>query len=322
MSCELKQRREKFPRASLPFAWPFEYDSSFDLASLPTDMTGVASLLNATARSRALRGRARVVKLGGSAMEDPTATTTTLESVVALQSLGVQVILVHGGGKPIDRAMAAAGLVPKKVAGRRYTDEQTLEIVVRVLGELNLDVARRINDLGGRANGFRDAGTFPIVGERLTLAGADGAPIDFGFVGQPTAVNEAALLECVENAVTPVLPSLCRDGFGWLNVNADTVASAVAGAFDTEAVIFLTDTPGILRDKNDANSRIDSLSVAECRRLIDSGVIDGGMIPKVEACFDALAAGADRAVILDGRVPHGLLADFVGEPIAGTQIVP
>ncbi len=285
-------------------------------------MDTIASLLSATARARALRGRAVVVKLGGSAMEEPAATKATLEAVVALQTLGVQLLLVHGGGKPIDRAMATAGLVPRKVAGRRYTDEPTLEIVVRVLGELNLDIARQINDLGGRANGFRDAGTFPIAGERLALTGADGAPIDLGFVGQPTSVEEGILLECVENAVTPVIPSLCRDGSGWLNVNADTVASAVAGAFDTEAVIFLTDTPGILRDKNDANSRIDSLSVAECRRLIESGAIDGGMIPKVEACFEALAAGAERAVILDGRVPHGLLADFVGAPIAGTQIIP
>ncbi len=276
----------------------------------------------ATARSRALRGRALVVKLGGSAMEDPAATAATLESVVALQTLGVQLLLVHGGGKPIDRAMAAAGLVPKKVAGRRYTDAATLEIVVRVLGELNLDIARQINELGGRANGFRDADAFPVSGKRLALAGEDGSPIDLGFVGQPTAVNDGALLEFVENAITPVIPSLCRDENGWLNVNADTVASAVAGAFDTEAVVFLTDTPGILRDKNDANSRIDSLSVAESRRLIETGVIDGGMIPKVEACFEALAAGAERAVILDGRIPHGLLADFAGEPIAGTQIIP
>jgi acetylglutamate kinase len=282
----------------------------------------IASLLNASARARALRGRALVVKLGGSAMEEPVATKATLESVVALQTIGVQVVLVHGGGKPIDRAMTAAGLTPKKVAGRRYTDAATLEIVVRVLGELNVEVARQINELGGRANGYRDAGSFPIAGERLTLTGADGSSIDLGFVGQPTGVNEGALLECLENAVSPVLPSLCRDGSGWLNVNADTVASAVAGALDTDAVIFLTDTPGILRDKNDANSRIDSLSVADARRLIDGGVIDGGMIPKVEACFEALTFGAERAVILDGRVPHGLLADFVGEPIAGTQIVP
>lgn len=280
-------------------------------------MNGVASLLTATARARALRGRAVVVKLGGSAMEEPAATTATLESVVALQTLGVQVVLVHGGGKPIDRAMANAGLVPKKVAGRRYTDAATLEIVVRVLGELNVEVARQINEIGGRANGFRDATIFPITGEKLTIDNED-----LGFVGQPNWVNEAALLDCVENAVVPVLPSLCRDANGWLNVNADTIASAVAGTLQAEAAIFLTDTPGILTNKNDPNSRLESLSVAEARRLIANGTIDGGMIPKVEACFEALEAGAARAVILDGRVPHGLLADFVGDPIAGTQIIP
>lgn len=280
-------------------------------------MNGVASLLSATALARALRGRAVVVKLGGSAMEEPAATKATLESVVALQTLGVQVVLVHGGGKPIDRAMAAAGLLPKKVAGRRYTDAATLEIVVRVLGEINADVAMQINELGGRANGFRDAATFPVAGEKLTIDNED-----LGFVGQPNSVNEAALLDCVENAIVPVLPSLCRDGSGWLNVNADTIASAVAGTLQAEAAIFLTDTPGILTDKNDPNSRLETVSVADARRLIANGTIDGGMIPKVEACFEALEAGAGRAVILDGRVPHGLLADFVGEPIAGTQIIP
>lgn len=286
-------------------------------------MNGVASLLSATARARSLRGRTVVVKLGGSAMEDPDATTATLASVVALQTLGVQLVLVHGGGKPIDRAMTAAGLVPKKVAGRRYTDDATLRIVVDVLHELNRGLADQINALGGRANGFRELASFPVVGDRLTLTGENGQPIDLGFVGQPTTVDEAALLDCAENAITPIVPSLCRSGDGgWLNVNADTVASAVAGTLDTEAVIFLTDTSGILRDKNDPNSRLATLSVAECRRLIADGIIDGGMIPKVEACFEALAAGAERAVILDGRVPHGLLADFIGEPIPGTQIVP
>ena len=277
-------------------------------------MNSVAALLTATARARELRGRVLVVKLGGSAMEDPAATRATLESVVALQTLGVRLILVHGGGKPIDRAMADAGLVPKKVAGRRYTDEATLKIVVRVLGVLNAELVNSIGSLGGQAQGFHTLNSFPIHGEQLTLDGTD-----LGFVGRPTAVNRSAM----EAGAMPVIPSLCRfpDG-GWLNVNADTVASAVAGAFHAAAAIFLTDTPGILRDRNDPNSRIESVSVRDAKRLIADRVIDGGMIPKVEACFEALDAGASRAVILDGRVPHALLAEFVGEPVAGTQIVP
>ncbi len=281
-------------------------------------MTSAAVLLKATARARELRGRVLVVKLGGSAMEDPTATTATLESIVALQTLGVRLILVHGGGKPIDRAMADAGLVPKKVAGRRYTDAATLEIVVRVLCEMNNDLIRQLQEVGGWSQGFINARAFPITGSKLTLDG-----VDLGFVGQPHAVDRAELARFVDDRVIPVLPSLCgTGGGGWLNVNADTAASAVAGAFHAEAAIFLTDTPGILRDKTDPNSRIETVSVKDAKRLIADRVIDGGMIPKVEACFEALAAGASRAVILDGRVPHALLAEFVGEPVAGTQIVP
>lgn len=288
-------------------------------------MSSAALLLKATARARELRGRVLVVKLGGSAMEDPAATRATLESVVALQTLGVRLILVHGGGKPIDRAMAEAGLVPKKVAGRRYTDAATLDIVVRVLSELNAGVVKQIDDLGGLAEGHTHPDYFPIRGEKLTLSDADGSPIDLGFVGQPTEFVSAWIDDdmCGTGESVAVIPSLCLTSNGsWLNVNADTAASAAVGAFDTDAAIFLTDTPGILRDRNDPNSRIATVSVSGAKQLIADRVIDGGMIPKVEACFEALAAGASRAVILDGRVPHALLAEFVGEPGAGTQIVP
>ncbi|QEL16568.1 acetylglutamate kinase [Limnoglobus roseus] len=287
-------------------------------------MNSTAVLLKATARARELRGRVLVVKLGGSAMEDPAATRATLESVVALQTLGVRLVLVHGGGKPIDRAMAASGLTPKKVAGRRYTDAATLDIVVRVLCEnINAEIVKGLNEHGGRAEGVADAAAFPISGEKLTLVGDDQLPIDLGFVGSPTVVDAAYLGDLLDAGLIPVIPSLClREDGGWLNVNADTIASAVAGALRADATIFLTDTPGILRDKNDPNSRIETVSVKDAKQLIADRVIDGGMIPKVEACFEALAAGAKRAVILDGRVPHALLAEFVGEAIVGTQIVP
>jgi acetylglutamate kinase len=274
-------------------------------------------LLRAAARARSLRGRVLVVKLGGSAMEDPAATHGTLESVVALQTLGVRLVLVHGGGKPIDRAMAAAGLEPRKVAGRRYTDEATLEIVVRVLVEINRDIADQIALLGGAAGGHTRPERFPLLGERLTLAGPDGQPIDLGRVGKVTAVRAYAPHDHV-----PVIPSLAVDGDGgWLNVNADTAASAVAGALKAEVCYFLTDTPGVLRDVTDPGSLIPRLTRAECERLIRDGVIAGGMVPKVEACFEALDAGAGRAVILDGRKPHALLDEFVSENLSGTVIV-
>ncbi len=283
-------------------------------------------LLRAASRARELRGRVLVVKLGGSAMEDPAATRGTLESVVALQTLGVRLVLVHGGGKPIDRAMAAAGLEPKKVAGRRYTDGKTLEIVVRVLGELNAGVVRQLREWGGGATGY-DADPanfreFPITGDRLELPGPDLRPIDLGRVGKVIDVDCGELDEALGAGRTPVIPSIARgiDG-GWLNVNADTAASAVAGALMAEACYFLTDTPGVLRDVKDHGSLIPRLTRAECQQLIRDGVIAGGMIPKVEACFEALDAGAGRAVILDGRNPFALLGEFVSENLSGTVIV-
>jgi acetylglutamate kinase len=280
-------------------------------------------LLRAASRARDLRGRALVVKLGGSAMEDPAATRGTLEAVVCLQTLGVRLVLVHGGGKPIDRAMAAAGLEPRKVAGRRYTDEATLAIVVRVLGEINRDLQRRVEELGGTATAYGGRDWFPLVGERLSLTGADGRPIDLGRVGQVTEVRLRPFEEDLTNLrYVPIVPSLAlgADG-GWLNVNADTAASAVAGALKAEACYFLTDTVGVLRDVTDPGSLIPRLTRAECQKLIADGVIAGGMIPKVEACFEALDAGAGRAVILDGRNPHALLGEFVSENLSGTVIV-
>ncbi len=276
-------------------------------------------LLRATATARDLRGRVLVVKLGGSAMEDPAATRGTLEAVVALQTLGVRLVLVHGGGKPIDRAMAAAGLEPKKVAGRRYTDEPTLEIVVRVLGELNRGIVEQIQNLGGTARSVTSSESFPIRGERLLLPGLDLQPVDLGRVGKPTLVEAFSPHDHI-----PVLPSLAvstLDG-GWLNVNADTAASAVAGALKAEACYFLTDTPGVLRDVKSPDSLIPRLTRSECESLIREGVIAGGMIPKVEACFEALDVGAGKAVILDGRDRFALLARFVGDTRAGTEIVP
>ena len=276
--------------------------------------------LELTAKARALSGRPVVVKLGGSAMEDPAATRGTLEAVVALQAAGFKLVLVHGGGKPIDRAMQAAGLTPVKVQGRRFTDDATLKIVVGVLNELNADLERGLRDLGGNAVGCRGVAGFPLFGERLLLPGLDLNPVDLGRVGIVTRVEAAALLAVLKEAV-PVLPSLCAsaDDGDWLNVNADTVAAAVAKALDAESVLFLTDTPGILRDVADPGSRIADLTRAECEQLLHDGVVRGGMVPKVEACFDALDAGASRAVILDGRDPDALIADALGRQ-AGTAI--
>ncbi len=291
---------------------------------MPAPFSAAEILVRAGRAARKLAARVWVVKLGGSAMEDPVATLGTLESVATLQTFGVRLVLVHGGGKPIDRAMAAAGLTPVKVQGRRYTDDATLAVVVRILrDEINAGIVRRINDLGGSAVGLHSQTTQPIYGVRLLLPGLDLQPVDLGRVGTPTRVDRAMVEAALAAGQVPVIASLAisdEDG-EWLNVNADTAASAVAGALDAEAVLFLTDTPGILRDIRNPQSLLPRLTRSECERLIRDDVISGGMIPKVEACFEALDAGAGRAVILDGRNPFALLEQFLGEP-AGTEIVP
>ena len=285
----------------------------------------------AVERLCAHRDRPVVVKLGGSAMEDPAATEACLKSVATLNKLGVPLVLVHGGGKPIDRAMAEAGLVPKKVAGRRYTDDATLEIVVRVLrDEINAELVAKLRVLGVDAFG---AGKLPsgihfLMGERLTLSGPDGQPIDLGRVGTVRFVDDEVLRAAFGKRTTvpafgtlPVIPSIALDdNEKWLNVNADTAASAVAGALKADKAIFLTDTPGVLRDRSKPDSLIPRLTEREARDLIASGIIDGGMVPKVEACFEALAAGAKSALILDGREKYSLLDVFLHDTFKGTAI--
>lgn len=280
-------------------------------------------LLRATHAARMLRGRVQVIKFGGSAMENAANVRANLESLVGLQTLGLQLVLVHGGGKPIDRAMDAAGLQPLKVQGRRYTDDATLQIVVRVLNEINATLADQLQHLGGRCFSYAKAKQVPLIGERLMLPGLDLQAVDLGHVGKVTGVSDSLKNHFSRgDAETPIVASLAvgPDG-GLLNINADTAASAIAGALQADAVLFLTDTPGVLRNLADPTSLFRQLTRNDCQQLIREGVIAGGMLPKLEACFEALDAGAKRAVILDGRLPFVLLHWLIGEPI-GTVIVP
>jgi len=283
------------------------------------------AVIHAVERLARFRDQTAVVKLGGSAMEAPAATDACLRSVAALNRVGVPIVLVHGGGKPIDRAMAEAGLTPKKVAGRRYTDEATLEIVVRVLGEINRDLTRQLTALGADASAMFDADHYPLEGSLIQLRESGKKPVDLGWVGEVRAVDVEGLLnwrlkECGEVPVIPSLAGFAGSPSGWLNVNADTAAAAVAGSLQAAKAIFLTDTPGVLRDRNDPTSLLPRLTEQECRALIAAGVIEGGMVPKVEACFEALAAGAKTALILDGREPFSLLDVFLNDAFTGTEI--
>src|SRR5438132_9502755 len=207
------------------------------------------ALIEALPYIRNFRACRTVIKLGGSAMEDPAALTATLQDVVFMETVGLRPVLVHGGGKPIDRAMAAAGLTPVKRQGRRVTDDATLAVVVRVLREgVNASIVRQIRQLGGRAVGLHTDTLQALHGEKLLLTGEKGEPVDLGRVGQVTRVDAALIESFADAGVVPVVPSLAHDDAGgWLNVNADTAAAAVAGALKAAKPVILTDTPGILR---------------------------------------------------------------------------
>jgi acetylglutamate kinase len=281
------------------------------------------ALIEALPYIRNFRACRTVIKLGGSAMEDPAALTATLQDVVFMETVGLRPVLVHGGGKPIDRAMAAAGLTPVKRQGRRITDEATLALVVRVLREaVNADIVRQIRQLGGRAVGLHTDTLQALYGEKLLLTDKHGEPLDLGRVGQVSRVDGPLIESFADAGVVPVIPSLAYDDAGaWLNVNADTAAAAVAGALKAVKLVFLTDTPGILGDLGDPRSTIPSLNLPAVQQLITDGVIDSGMLPKVEACLDGLRAGVSKVHVIDGRLRHSLLLEIYTDRGVGTEIV-
>jgi acetylglutamate kinase len=281
------------------------------------------ALVEALGYIRTFRDRLTVIKLGGSAMEEADALRATLQSVVFLETVGLRPVLVHGGGKPIDRAMAASGLVPKKIQGRRYTDDATLRIVVDVLtNDINAGIVRQIRELGGHAVGLHTSTLQALYGEHLLLPNPGAPAIDLGRVGQVTRVDGGLVAGFAQAGVVPVIPSLVYDAAGnWLNVNADTAACAVAAELKAAKLVMLSDTPGILRNPKDPSSLISHLDSAACQRLVTEGVIDGGMLPKVEACFGALKAGVGKVHVIDGRRKYSLLLEIFTESGVGTEIV-
>jgi acetylglutamate kinase len=282
-------------------------------------------LIEALGYIRKFHGRFTVIKLGGSVMEDPESLRALLVDVVFMQTVGMRPVIVHGGGKAITAAMERAGLEPQFVRGRRYTDDATLAIVARVLAEeVNADIVRHINKYGGRATGLHHVSARQcLYGRRLALAADDGSPVDLGRVGEVTEVESREIENFCLGGVVPVLPSLAEDDDGGLlNVNADTAAAAVATALEAEKLVFLTDTPGILRDKADPSTLIRGLTPDACRALVAEGVIEKGMIPKVEACLASLDAGVRKVHIIDGRLPHALLLEMYTDEGIGTEINP
>jgi acetylglutamate kinase len=284
-------------------------------------------LIEAMGWIRRFRDKITVIKLGGSVMEDPEALTHLLIDVVFMETVGMRPIVVHGGGAAISRAMNEAKIEPRFIQGRRYTDDATLKIVERVLaGEINEALAARIEELGGRAMPLNFVGVENnnvLFGEKLTLNGANGEQIDLGHVGRVTSVDRDTIENLCYAGQVPVIPSMCETTRGGerLNVNADTAATAVAQALGAEKLVFLSDVNGVRRQKEDPDSLIHSLNDAEARRLMASGSIESGMIPKVEACLDTLARGVRKIHIIDGRIRHSLLLEVYTNEGIGTEII-
>ena len=270
-------------------------------------------------------GATFVVKYGGSFMDSPDAQVRAgvARDIVFLEAVKIDPIVVHGGGKAITRAMEKAGLKPEFVQGQRVTDEATARIVDDVLSrEINPEIVKTINALGGRAIGFAGPDIFKC--RKLWLDDKDnpGKKIDIGHVGEVVAVNTAPLKESIWCGFTPVISPTARGEDGKIyNCNADVAAAQAAIALNAKRLVFMSDVPGLLNDPNRPDSVIPHLKTGEVGELKRNGVIDRGMIPKVDSAVAAIRAGVEKVSFVDGRVPHAVLLEIFTDAGVGTEIV-
>jgi acetylglutamate kinase len=273
-------------------------------------------LIEALPFLKRFHGQHILVKVGGEPIEDDSVLTSLLTDLVWLEQVGLRPILVHGGGKTISRAMEQAGLKPVfHASGRRITDAAAMAIVEREVGLLNQHLVNRLIDLGGVAIGLVPPRHKVVRGEILDP--------DLGLVGRPTAVDEVRILRYASRGIIPVIPplSVAADG-AVMNTNADDIALAIATAMRVEKLMFLSNVPGVMSDPKDPSTLFSSLTPAEVRRLVGAGIIQGGMIPKVESCLAALEQGVGKIHILGASVAHALLLEIFTRDGVGTEISP
>jgi acetylglutamate kinase len=268
------------------------------------------------------QGGTLVIKYGGSFMDspDPSGRDGVARDIVFLAAAGIHPVVVHGGGKAITRAMEKAGLKASFIQGMRVTDERTAQVVEQVLSrEINPEIVETIARLGGKAKGF--SGTDIFTCRKLWLTGPQGEQLDAGFVGEVTRVNTGPLQECLRDGVIPVISPTARGEDGkTYNCNADVAAAQTAIALQAQRLVFMSDVPGLLRDPKDPATVISQLRIGEVEALKKSGVIDRGMIPKVDSAMAAVKAGVEKVAFVDGRVSRVVLEIFMREGI-GTVVV-
>lgn len=272
-------------------------------------------LLEAMPYIEKYQNKVLVIKYGGNAMISEELKKSVMRDLTLLRFVGINVVLVHGGGPEISETLRRMGVESRFVNGLRYTDEETAEVVRMVLaGKVNKELVHRLQMLGAKSVG---------------MCGIDGGMLlcekesdELGYVGKIVSVDTGVITDSLANGYLPVISTVGYDNEGHIyNVNADTAASAIAGALGAESLILMTDIRGLLRDKEDEDSLIRKVYVSDIPSLINEGVISGGMIPKINCCKEAIRRGVDRVFITDGRVKHSILLELLSDEGMGTMFV-
>ena len=291
----------------------------------PIDISNV--LIEALPYIKKFHNKKIMIKYGGHAMIDQHAMSSTARDTVLLKYVGMQPLVVHGGGPDISRAMDKMGKTPKFVGGLRVTDSETMDIVKMVLiGKINIDIVSKIGLHGGKSIGTSGKDDFLIEASKRDLTKIqqeDGEilEVDLGYVGKINKINSNLIDVLTQENYIPVIAPLGTDESGnTLNLNADTVAGSLASDINAEKLVVLTDVPGILTDPDDPESIIRRIHVDELKELVKEGIITGGMIPKVETCINAVENGVKTAHILDGRIEHSILLEIFTKDGIGTMV--
>lgn len=258
-----------------------------------------------------------VVKYGGSAMNDESLKQDVMRDVVLLSLIGIKVVLVHGGGPEINDMLKRLGIEPKFINGLRYTDQQTMDIVQMVLsGKVNKDLVSLLGECGGKAIGMCGMDGMMMRAEKMQ------SDVDLGLVGEIVDVDTEPIVNALDQGYIPVIATIgVGENSQAYNINADTAAAKIAAKLGAENLILMTDTRGLLRDKDDEDTLIPVVNVSEVPMLIKQGIIKGGMIPKVDCCVEAVRRGVGRSFIIDGRMHHSILNEMFSSEGIGTMFL-
>lgn len=272
-------------------------------------------LLEAMPYIKKYQNKVLVIKYGGNAMLTDELRWSVMRDLTILHCVGIKVVLVHGGGPEISQTLSRMGIESKFVNGLRYTDEETAEVVRMVLaGKVNKSLVHMLSAMGDKAVGLCGMDGNLLLCEKESEA--------LGFVGKIVSVNTGIIDDCLNAGYIPVISSVGYDNVGNIyNVNADTAASAIAGALKAESLILMTDIRGLLQDKDDESSLIKKVYVSDIPSLVKEGIISGGMVPKINCCKEAIRRGVNRVFITDGRVAHSVLLELLSDEGMGTMFV-